>query len=83
MLILKILQQKEERRAGWKCFHFDSDNGEFREGIVLRYCWEFVKTPSTCACGETFNVAQALHCPKFDYTHISPNGLLYYLPICS
>ena len=30
---------------------------------------------SRCACGENFNVAHALHCPKGGYTHIRHNDI--------
>ena len=58
-----------------KRYHFDLTKGEFRDGIALRYGWDPVKLPSRCACGENFNVAHALHCPKGGYTHIRHNDI--------
>ena len=58
-----------------KRYHFDLTKGEFRDGIALRYGRDPVKLPSRCACGENFNVAHALHCPKGGYTHIRHNDI--------
>ena len=58
-----------------KRYHFDLTKGEFRDGIALRYGWDPVKLPSRCACGENFNVAHVLHCPKGGYTHIRHNDI--------
>ena len=58
-----------------KRYHFDLTKGEFRDGIALRYGWDPVKLPSRCACGENFNVAHTLHCPKGGYTHIRHNDI--------
>ena len=58
-----------------KRYYFYLTKGEFRDGIALRYGWDPVKLPSICACGEDFNVANALHCPKGVYTHIRQNDI--------
>ena len=65
---------KEKGASCWlnavplKRYQFDLTMGEFTDRIALRYECDSVKLPSTC--GEIFNVAHALHCPKGDYTHI-------------
>ena len=58
-----------------KRYHFGLTKGAFRDGISLRYGWDPVKLPSRCACGENFNVAHALLCPKGGYTHIGHNDI--------
>ena len=56
-------------------YHYDLTKGEFRDGTALRYGWDPIKLPSRCACGENFNVAHDLHCPKGGYTHIRHNDI--------
>ena len=58
-----------------KRYNFDLTKSEFRDGIALRYGWEPLKMPSICACGESFTVSHALHCPKGGYTHIRHNDI--------
>ena len=58
-----------------KRYYFHLNKGAFRDGIAFRYRWDPVKLPSGCACGENFNVAHALHCPKGGYTHIRHNDI--------
>ena len=58
-----------------KRYTFVLTKGEFRDGIALRYGWDPIKLVSRCACGENFNVAHALHCPKGGCTHIRHNGI--------
>ena len=55
--------------SNWK-WKFGSYHGSITDGIVLRYCWESVKIPSTWACGVTFNVVHALYSPKGGCAHI-------------
>ena len=57
-----------------KRYHFNLTKAESRDGIALRYGWDPVKLPSS-ACGENFNVAHALHCPKGRYNHIRHNEI--------
>ena len=58
-----------------KRYHFDLTKEQFRDWIALSFRWHPVKLPSRCECGENFNVAHALHCPKGGYTHIRHNDI--------
>ena len=58
-----------------KKYNFDLSKGNFRDGIALRYGWDPVKMPATCACGENFTTSHALHCPKGGYTHMRHNDI--------
>ena len=43
---------------------FDLNKEQFRDALSLRYNIPSEGLPSTCACGDTFNVAHALSCKK-------------------
>ena len=58
-----------------KKYNFDLTKSEFRDGIALRYGWDPVKMPATCACGESFTTSHALHCAKGGYTHMRHNDV--------
>jgi hypothetical protein len=36
--------------------------GEFTDAVYIRYGWEMLNLPSTCACGTAFNIQHALDC---------------------
>ena len=83
MLMKDLINEKEAyslnsaMKRGASCWlnafplkrYFDLTKGEFRHGIALRYGLD----SSTCACGENFNIAHALHCPKGGYSQIRHN----------
>ena len=54
-----------------KKYNFDLS----KSGIALRYGWDPVKMPATCACGENFTTSHALHCPKGGYAHMRHNDI--------
>ena len=43
---------------------FDLNKEQFRDALSLRYNIPLEGLPSTCACGDTFNVPHALSCKK-------------------
>ena len=43
---------------------FDLNKEQFRDALSLRYNIPLEGLPSTCACGDTFNVVHALSCKK-------------------
>ena len=55
--------------AGLQSFQFkDVDftlsKREFKDAIHLRYDWQISDTPSTCACGDVFDVDHAMICRR-------------------
>ena len=48
---------------------------EFREGLALRYGWQPSRLPSSCVCGEPFDVTHALSCSTGGYPKIRHNEL--------
>ena len=65
-----------------KKYNFDLTKSEFRDGIALRYGWDPVKMPATCACGERFTTSHALHCAKGDIHTCVIMMFATPLPIC-
>ena len=49
--------------------------GAFRDAIALRYGWQPLHTPTTCACGTSFSVEHALSCPKGGFPIIRHNEI--------
>ena len=43
-------------------YNFNLNKSEFRDGIYLRYGYELIKTPLTCAFGADFNLTHAHSC---------------------
>ena len=56
-------------------YNFNLNKSEFRDGIYLRYGWEPINIPLTCACGQSFDLTHALHCAKGGYTHLMQNEI--------
>ena len=57
-------------------FCIKQGRGEFRDKIALRSGWVPVEMPQKFACGETFRIAHAPHCPKISYKIIRHNDIL-------
>ena len=51
-------------------YNFNLNKSEFRDGIYLRYGWEPINIPLTCACGQSFDLTHAVHCEKGGYIHM-------------
>ena len=47
--------------------------GAFRDAIALRYGWQPLHTPTSCACGTNFSVEHALSCPMGGFPTIQHN----------
>ena len=47
--------------------------GAFRDAIALRYGWQPLHTPTSCACGTNFSVEHALSCPMGGFPTIRHN----------
>ena len=62
---------------GWREMEFWINQWRvgWREMELLLDMDDPVKLPSTCACGENFNRAHALYCPKGGYTHLRHNDI--------
>ena len=54
-------------------FGFSLHKGTFRYALALRYGWQPLHTPTTCACGTNFSVEHALSCPKGKFPTIWHN----------
>ena len=47
-----------------KELYYNLNTKEFRDAIKLRYDWEIMDTPMTCACGVQFSVDHATVCQR-------------------
>ena len=47
--------------------------GAFRDAIALRYGWQPLHAPTSCACGTNFSVEHALSCPMGGFPTIRHN----------
>jgi len=54
-------------------FGFTLHKGAFRDAIALRYGWQPLHTPITCACGTNFTVEHALSCPMGGFPTLRHN----------
>ena len=54
-------------------FSFSLHKGAFRDTLALRYGWQPLHTPTTCACGTNFSMEHALSCPKGGFPTIRHN----------
>lgn len=50
-----------------KDMDFNLSKREFRDAIKLRYDWEITDTPTTCVCGDLFNVDHAMVCRRGNF----------------
>ena len=57
-------------------YNFNFNKPELRDGIYLRYGWEPINIPLTCACGQSFYLTHA-HCAKGRYTHMRHDHIRY------
>ena len=61
---------KEKGASSWltslpiKEFGFCLHKGAFSDALALRYGWPLSRTPSHCACGNSFTVEHTLSCPR-------------------
>ena len=51
-------------------FGFTLHKRAFQDAMALRYNWQPLRTPSTCACGTKFSIEHALSCPKGGFPSI-------------
>lgn len=49
--------------------------GQFRDALCLRYGWPPALLPSTCVCGQPFNINHALSCPTGGYPSLRHNEI--------
>ena len=63
-------QARDKGASSWlnalpiKSQGFHLNKGEFRDALNIRYCRPIRGLPSTCPCGEAFNVRHAMDCKR-------------------
>ena len=53
---------------------FTLNKREFKDAVHLRYDWQIRDTPSTCACGDVFDVDHAMICRRGGFISSIGNG---------
>lgn len=56
-------------------FGFTLHKRAFQDAMALRYNWQPLQAPSTCACGTKFSIEHALSCPKGGFPSIRHNEI--------
>ena len=56
-------------------FGFALHKRAFQDAMALRYNWQPLQAPSTCACGTKFSIEHALSCPKGGFPSIRHNEI--------
>ena len=56
-------------------FGFALHKRAFQDALALRYNWQPLRVPSTCACGTKFSIEHALSCPKGGFPSIRHNEI--------
>ena len=58
-----------------KAYGFNLTKRQFLDGLCLRYGWTPTNLPSTCACGQQFNVEHALNCMRGGFISLRHNEI--------
>ena len=57
-------------------YGFEFSKQQFWEYICLRYGWEISKLPTTCPCGNKFDIQHSMSCKKGGFVTIRHNELI-------
>ena len=56
-------------------FGFSLHKSAFRDALALRYGWQPLNVPTTCACGKGFTIDHMLSCARGDFPSIRHNDI--------
>ena len=74
-LLRSFLAQSGSNHDRITLFGFSPHKSAFRDALALRYGWQPLNVPTTCACGKGFTIDHMLSCARGGFLSIRHNEI--------